>query len=48
MGSGRWSTDVYEAAARLRGDASAFGYSDSGARRVHPALEPFDAGPRKP
>jgi hypothetical protein len=42
MGSGRWSTDVYEAAARLRGDASAFGYSDSGARSVHPALDPFD------
>ena len=42
MGSGRWSTDVYEAAARLRGDTSAFGYSDSGARRVHPALDPFD------
>jgi hypothetical protein len=44
MGSGRWSTDVYEAAARLRGDASAFGYSDSGARTVHTALNPFGAG----
>src|SRR6516162_6519667 len=42
MGSGRWSSDTYEAAARLRGDASAFGYSDSGARTVHPALDPFE------
>jgi len=47
MGSGRWSTDVYEAAARLRGDASAFGYSDSGARRVHPALDPFGVTARE-
>jgi hypothetical protein len=47
MGSGRWSTDVYEAAARLRGDASAFGYSDSGARDVHSALNPFGAGARE-
>jgi hypothetical protein len=41
MGSGRWSSDAYEAAARLRGDASAFGYNDSGARTVHPQLDPF-------
>jgi hypothetical protein len=43
MGSGRWSSDTYEAAARLRGGASAFGYSDSGARTVHPQLDPFQA-----
>lgn len=47
MGSGRWSTDVYDAAARLRGGASAFGYSDSGARAVHPALNPYEAGIRE-
>ena len=42
MGSGRWSTDVYDAAARYRAatGASAFAYSDSGARKVHPALDP--------
>jgi hypothetical protein len=42
MGSGRWSTDVYDAAARFRAatGASAFAYSDSGARTVHPALDP--------
>jgi len=42
MGSGRWSTDVYDAAARFRAatGASAFAYSDSGARAVHPALDP--------
>jgi hypothetical protein len=42
MGSGRWSTDVYDAAARFRRatGASAFAYSDSGARRVHPRLDP--------
>jgi hypothetical protein len=42
MGSGRWSTDVYDAAARFRATtgASAFAYSDSGAARVHPALDP--------
>jgi len=42
MGSGRWSSDVYETAERLRGGASAFGYSDSGARTVHPSLDPYD------
>jgi hypothetical protein len=47
MGSGRWSTDVYEAAARLRGGASAFGYSDSGARSVHPDLNPYGVGERE-
>ena len=34
MGSGIWSTDVYDAAARYRAatGTSAFAYSDSGAR----------------
>jgi len=42
MGSGRWSTNVYDAAARFRAatGASAFAYSDSGAARTHPALDP--------
>jgi hypothetical protein len=40
MGSGIWSTNVYDAARRLRGGKSAFGYSDSGARTVHPDLDP--------
>ncbi|HME66727.1 MAG TPA: hypothetical protein VKG61_17700, partial [Streptosporangiaceae bacterium] len=42
MGSGRWSTDVYDAAARFRAatGASAFAYSDSGAARVHDTLDP--------
>ncbi|MEU2612329.1 hypothetical protein ABZ570_12210 [Micromonospora sp. NPDC007271] len=45
MGSGIWSTDVYDAADRWRRatGASAFSYSDSGARRVHPALDPRGA-----
>jgi hypothetical protein len=38
---------VYEAAARLRGGASAFGYSDSGAREVHPALDPLGVRARE-
>jgi hypothetical protein len=43
MGSGRWSTDVYDAAARFRAaaGASAFAYSDSGAARVYDTLDPF-------
>jgi len=43
MGSGRWSTDVYDAATRMRAatGASAFAHSDSGAREVHDALNPF-------
>ena len=43
MGSGRWSTDVYDAAARFRSatGASAFGYSDSGATGTHPSLDPL-------
>jgi hypothetical protein len=42
MGSGLWSTDVYTAAASYRAahGKSAFDYSDSGARKVHPALDP--------
>jgi hypothetical protein len=40
MGSGIWSTTVYDAARKMRGGASAFGYSDSGARTVHPDLDP--------
>src|SRR5262245_19495268 len=42
MGSGIWSTDVYDAASRYRvaTGASAFAYSDSGARTVHPKLDP--------
>ncbi|MFR9778859.1 hypothetical protein ACL02O_22765 [Micromonospora sp. MS34] len=45
MGSGIWSTDVYRAADRYRRatGASAFSYSDSGARTVHPALDPRGA-----
>jgi hypothetical protein len=42
MGSGIWSTDVYDAAAKYRAatGASAFAYSDSGATTVHPDLSP--------
>ncbi|WP_305782332.1 hypothetical protein [Symbioplanes lichenis] len=42
MGSGRWSTNVYDAAANYRAatGTSAFAYSDSGARKAHPALDP--------
>ncbi|GAA0538496.1 hypothetical protein GCM10010172_19710 [Paractinoplanes ferrugineus] len=42
MGSGRWSTDVYTAAANYRtaNGASAFAYSDGGAKKAHPALDP--------
>ena len=42
MGSGRWSTDVYDAAASYRAATgiSAFGHSDSGASTVHPDLDP--------
>jgi hypothetical protein len=43
MGSGSWSTDVYDAAKRYRRatGASVFAYSDSGARRVHDTLNPY-------
>jgi hypothetical protein len=49
MGSGRWSTDVYNAAARFRSatGASAFAYSDGGAALVHPALDPHGATVRE-
>ncbi|MFG1924577.1 hypothetical protein [Cryptosporangium sp. NPDC048952] len=42
MGSGRWSTDVYSAAANYRAatGTSAFAYSDGGARSVHSTLDP--------
>ncbi|MFK3983414.1 hypothetical protein ACI2K4_23900 [Micromonospora sp. NPDC050397] len=42
MGSGRWSTDVYGAAASYRAATgkSAFAYSDGGARSVHERLDP--------
>ncbi|HEX7992892.1 MAG TPA: hypothetical protein VF506_03165, partial [Streptosporangiaceae bacterium] len=42
MGSGRWSTNVYDAAARYRAatGTSAFAHSDSGASSVHPDLDP--------
>jgi hypothetical protein len=42
MGSGRWTTNVYDAAARYRAatGASAFAHSDSGATSVHPDLDP--------
>ena len=42
MGSGIWSTDVYDAADRYRraSGVSAFVYSDGGARSVHPKLDP--------
>jgi len=43
MGSGRWSTDVYDAAARYRAatGVSAFAYNDGGATVVHPNLDPY-------
>ncbi|MEV4709255.1 hypothetical protein [Actinoplanes sp. NPDC049316] len=49
MGSGRWSTDVYSAAASYRAatGTSAFAYSDSGARKAHPALDPQGVGARE-
>jgi len=49
MGSGRWSTNVYSAAAGYRAatGTSAFAYSDSGARKAHPALDPRNVGKRE-
>ena len=43
MGSGTWSTNVYDAAASYRAanGASAFAYSDGGATAVHEDLDPF-------
>ena len=49
MGSGRWSTDVYDAAARYRAatGVSAFAYSDGGATAVHPNLDPYGVTKRE-
>jgi hypothetical protein len=49
MGSGIWSTDVYDAASRYRAatGTSAFAYSDGGARTVHPALDPHGVTARE-
>lgn len=49
MGSGIWSTDVYDAAASYRAakGASAFAYSDSGARTVHDDLDPYGVAARE-
>ncbi|MBB4920672.1 hypothetical protein [Streptosporangium saharense] len=49
MGSGIWSTDVYAAAASYRAakGASAFSYSDSGARTVHDDLDPYGVAARE-
>jgi len=49
MGSGRWSTDVYSAAATYRAatGTSAFAYSDSGARKAHPGLDPLGVTARE-
>ncbi len=43
MGYGSWSTNTYEAAERYRRarGETAFAYSDSGARKVHPRLDPY-------
>jgi hypothetical protein len=43
MGSGAWSTNVYDAAASYRAatGASAFAYSDGGATSTHDDLDPF-------
>jgi hypothetical protein len=49
MGSGIWSTDVYDAASRYRAatGCSAFAYSDSGARKVHRKLDPYGVTARE-
>ena len=55
MGSGSWSTSVYDAAAsyRSRSGASAFDYSDRarrggrGAMKAHPDLDPLGVGMRE-
>jgi hypothetical protein len=45
MGSGRWSTNVYDAAEEFRAatGGSAFAYSDAGASEVHELLNPYRA-----
>ncbi|MGY0236810.1 hypothetical protein [Longispora urticae] len=49
MGSGRWDTNVYDAAKSYRAatGTSAFAYSDSGARDVHPTLDPHGVDVRE-
>ena len=49
MGSGHWSTDVYEAARAFRDaiGADAFAYTASGAATTHPALDPFGVAVRE-
>jgi hypothetical protein len=49
MGSGTWSTNVYDAAANYRAatGASAFAYSDGGATSAHDDLNPFGVSARE-
>ncbi|MEV6524461.1 hypothetical protein AB0M43_21115 [Longispora sp. NPDC051575] len=49
MGSGRWDTNVYDAAKSYRAatGTSAFAYSDSGARDAHPTLDPLGVDVRE-
>jgi hypothetical protein len=49
MGSGTWSTNVYDAAASYRAStgASAFAHTDSGATTTHPDLDPLNVGFRE-
>jgi hypothetical protein len=49
MGTGLWSASAYDAAEghREATGASAFAYSDDGARTVHPDLDPFGVGLRE-
>ncbi|MEO5874713.1 MAG: hypothetical protein ABIS86_23255 [Streptosporangiaceae bacterium] len=49
MGSGTWSTNVYDAAASYRAatGASAFAHSDGGATTTHPDLDPKGVGRRE-
>ncbi len=49
MGSGTWSTNVYDAAASYRAatGASAFAYSDGGATSVHDDLNPYGVNVRE-
>jgi hypothetical protein len=49
MGSGTWSTNVYDAAASYRAatGASAFAHSDGGATSVHDDLDPFGVAVRE-
>jgi hypothetical protein len=49
MGTGLWSANVYDATEGYREatGASAYAYSDGGARTVHPDLDPFGVGLRE-